>query len=386
VETVPQIIRINKIFVMNRNKFLGIAAGTFVMAGAVNKLIGSNAIENGGSGNGKPIETSLLDPIETEILHLASLAPSGHNAQPWFVKYIKPYHWIICNDKTKWLPAVDPEQRETILSIGAFIQNLEFAANNAGFSCEIHVLATSNQDENIVEVVLIKSRFVNIYNISKIKSRRVVRDNFQNDPLKKEDIKALFNEEKESFHYIPNGTDKYQYLNEQTIAANKVQAYRDPAEKELSEWIRFSKKDGLKYRDGLTTASMGIEGMAGWIVRHFYNKSSVMKTDFREKTIKNTVKQVSQSAGWLVITSKDNKVASLLETGKRMQKMFLKVRDKDIAIHPMSQILEEPDIKMELNNAIGVKEEVQFLLRMGYMKKYPDTVSFRRPVNWFVKT
>ena len=48
---------------------------------------------------------------------------------------------------------------------------------------------------------------------------------------------------------------------------------------------------------------------------------------------------------WLVITSKDNSTNTLLETGKRLQRLWLKVRDKSIAIHPMTQIIEEPDRK-----------------------------------------
>ncbi|MCI3936293.1 hypothetical protein MQX03_03730 [Chryseobacterium aahli] len=36
-----------------------------------------------------------IDIDEKEILILASLAPSGHNTQPWFVKYHEPFHWTI---------------------------------------------------------------------------------------------------------------------------------------------------------------------------------------------------------------------------------------------------------------------------------------------------
>ena len=58
-----------------------------------------------------------FQPDEKEILFLASLAPSGHNTQQWFVRYLAPYHWIVGNDQSKWLPAVDLTQRETILSL-----------------------------------------------------------------------------------------------------------------------------------------------------------------------------------------------------------------------------------------------------------------------------
>ena len=116
---------------------------------------------------------------------------------------------------------------------------------------------------------------------------------------------------------------------------------------------------------------MEIGGASGWVVRNFYDKSSVMKKDFRDKNIDNVIKQVSQSAGWLLITSKDNSVATLLETGKRMQRLFLKVRDKGIAIHPMTQILEESSTRQELNQSIGINDNIQFILRMGYVKNYP---------------
>ena len=130
---------------------------------------------------------------------------------------------------------------------------------------------------------------------------------------------------------------------------------------------------------------MEIEGIPGWVVRNFYNKDIVMKKDFREVGINKIKKQVSESAGWILITSKDNSVATLLETGRRMQRLFLKVREKSIAIHPMTQILEESSTREQLNQAIGISESIQFILRVGYVTNYPEPVSLRRPVDWFVR-
>ena len=86
---------------------------------------------------------------------------------------------------------VDPTQRETMLSIGAFLQNLEYAANNLGYACQFNLLATTNQDENVMEVKLVKSIETSKYDIEKIKHRRTVRSNFLNDALKKEDVAYL---------------------------------------------------------------------------------------------------------------------------------------------------------------------------------------------------
>jgi hypothetical protein len=96
--------------------------------------------------------------------------------------------------------------------------------------------------------------------------------------------------------------------------------------------------------------------------------------------------QVSESAGWILITSKDNSVATLLETGRRMERLLLKIREKNIAIHPMTQILEESSTRQMLNQAIGLSENIQFILRVGYLKDYPPPVSLRRPVDWFVRS
>ncbi len=130
---------------------------------------------------------------------------------------------------------------------------------------------------------------------------------------------------------------------------------------------------------------MEIEGVAGWLVRNFYGRESVMTKDFREKGLDKVKAQVSQSAGWILMTSKDDSVETLLETGRRMQRLFLKARERSIAIHPMTQILEESATLETLNQSIGINENIQFILRTGYLENYPPPVSLRRPVEWFVR-
>ena len=370
---------------MKRRNFLNLAATTVVIAGVTYYLLSDKT--NFVRADNMPRETIKipLKPVEKEILFLASLAPSGHNTQPWFVKYKEPYHWVIGNDKSRWLPGVDPTQRETILSIGAFLQNMEYAANNLGYNCQFNVLAITNQAENIVDVKLTKAIGIIKYDIEQIKYRRTVRSNYLSDVLKKEDSLYLTKEEIDFIHYIPNVSKEHQWLNEQTIEANSIQLYRDAAQTELAEWIRFSSKDAVRHLDGLTLAGMEIEGIPGWYLRNFYGKSDVMKNSFREQSIDKVIKQVSQSAGWLMITSKDNSVATLLETGKRLQRLWLKARGKNIAIHPMTQIIEEAKTNQILNTSMGINDPVQFILRTGYLKNYPNPVSLRRSAETFVK-
>ena len=369
---------------MKRKKFIGITSAIVIAVGTTSYLLSdkSNLVRADIKPKDRP--NSILNPDEKEILILASLAPSGHNTQPWFVQYIEPYHWIIGNDRTKWLPAVDPTQRETMLSIGAFIQNLEYAAGSFGYVCHWNLIATTNQDDRVMEVSLTKEATRNTFDIEKIKTRRTVRSNFLSDNLKKEDLNYLI--DSDFIHYRPAASPESQFISEQTIEANRLQAYRDPAQRELADWIRFSSQDANAHQDGLTTAGMEIEGFSGWVVRNFYGKENVMKPDFRERGIDQIKQEVSESAGWILITSKDNSVATLLETGRRMQRLFLKVRERSIALHPMTQILEEPSTQKQLNSAVGINENIQFILRIGYVKDYPLPVSLRRPIEGIIRT
>lgn len=371
---------------MKRRTFIKYTTGIIVIAGVTYYLMSDTSNFERVNLDDKPTTKIPMETDEAKILVLASLAPSGHNTQPWFVKYREPYLWTICNDKSKWLSGVDPTQRETILSIGAFAQNLEYAANNLGYDCKFDLLALNNQDEEILTVRLSKSSSVPNFEIEKIQNRRTIRSNYLNEILKIEDLNYLLENENDFVYYFPNNSRQHSYLNEQTIEANRSQSYRNAAQTELSNWIRFSNQEVEKYRDGLTPASMEISGVSGWVVRNFYNKKSVMTTDFRNKSIETVIEQVSKSAGWIVITSQDTSVASLLETGKRLERIWLKVRGRNIVIHPMTQILEEEKTRKMINKSLEINENIQFLLRVGYVEKYPEPVTLRRPVDWFVRT
>ena len=142
---------------MHRRNFIGLAVGgTLVASGAAAYLVSdkSNLLRDDLKPEDDPRRRTQQD--ESEIL-LPSLAPSGHNTQPWFVEYVAPYHWIIGNDQHKWLPAVDPQQREPLLSLGAFLQTLELAALAFGYACRWTLLATTNQDARVMEVRLTQS-------------------------------------------------------------------------------------------------------------------------------------------------------------------------------------------------------------------------------------
>ena len=331
----------------------------------------------------KPISAQ-LDQVGGAILYYASLAPSGHNAQPWFVRVVKKDEWIIGLDPQRRLPEVDPDNREALLSLGAFAENLSLAAFTYGYKAEMEIIARNPFEQDIIKVALINTGSID-YPLERLKRRMTVKQGYLPDEIKKEDIRALSEPLKGRLFYFPKGTEHAKCTEEGAIENFRIQVNRDNAQQELVRWVRLSNKDAERYRDGLTVEGMEIRGFKGWFVRNFINPQDFMKPSFRKQSIDLTAKLARQGGGWLVITSEGQTVVDLVDSGRRFERMALMARERKLAIQPMTQYLEEKEGLQQIaaNHAAGVVP--QFLLRVGYLKNYPNPVSLRRPVDWFVK-
>ena len=319
---------------MNRRQFISYSGVAFALVGGIYILNLLTQLKTVGRGNlGDPVEG--IDDDSLEIIYLASLAPSGHNTQPWTVRVLEGNHWIIGTDITRWLSVVDPENREMLLSIGAFLENLIIAANVKGYEVEVQILAKTLKDKDILDIKLHKVNYSRKFDIKKIKLRRTVRNNFLKDDLSREDVRLFTENHKESFFYYARQTKEGNYLARGTLLANQTQTCQNPAQEELARWIRWSNDEIRHYRNGLTPETMEIDGIARWYVKNFYSSQSALDTSFREATIKKIQEQVAVGSGWLLITSRDSSIPELIETGRKLQRLWLEVREKNIAIHPM---------------------------------------------------
>ncbi len=309
------------------------------------------------------------------VLRYASLAPSGHNAQPWTVK-MSDGELLIGTDRSRWLPKVDPQNRELALSIGCFLENLLVCAPNFGLNADYEVPG----GEILVRVGL-KQTPVKSVALDRIATRRTLRTGHKTADLAQEDLSRLFAGFGDGAHYFSATSKEGRYLAEGTIEANRIQADRDDAEAELAHWIRWTNEDGQLHRDGLTPESMELSGVAGWYVRHFMDREAVMGKQFRAQGVDRVREQVGSCGGWIVVTSPDGDLSSLIETGRRTERMWLGARERSIAIHPMTQMLEESAFQRDVAATLGLSGPIQFLLRVGYVDRYPEPVSLRLPVS-----
>lgn len=365
---------------MNRKQFIYYAGAGIVVGGLslINPLgMWGNEI--------KAIEEYTTEYVEgfnqdeVKILNFATRAPSGHNTQPWTIYRIQPYNWVIGTNQSRWLPAVDPENREMLLSIGAFLESIVLAAGALGYEALVEIIARGRRDHKIAEVKLIQSKETK-FSLDKITSRRTIRNSYLSRELTSEDVKQLVDYGKNNILYIPLRSATGKFLAEGTIEANKQQVFREAAQVELAEWIRWSNDDAKRKMDGLTPDTMEISGIASWYVRRFYNRQSVLEHNFRNETVKKIVDQVRNCGGWLIITSPTSKIEDIIASGRLLQRMWLNAKAKMIAIHPMTQMLEEYPFEESVVEELDIRDEIQFILRTGYVSRYPAPVSRRMPV------
>lgn len=79
-----------------------------------------------------------------ELVRLATLAPSGHNTQPWKFR-VGAGSIRIYPDLTRRVSVVDPDNRELWISLGSALENLLVAAAHFGYQSEVtyHLAGTS---------------------------------------------------------------------------------------------------------------------------------------------------------------------------------------------------------------------------------------------------
>lgn len=312
----------------------------------------------------------------SHILYLAALAPSSHNAQPWQVEVPAPGQLIISSRPEHWLRAVDPDNRELLLSMGTFCENLAQAAKIYACHAEFNVLARDGFDEKIVAVSLMDCS-PGIQKEQTLLERRSLRRNLESTPLTNADKKYLL-ERKNETDYYPADSAIGRRLGEIVTASNRSQTGRPAVQAELAEWIRWQESDEERYGTGITPDTMEMTGFIKWYARHFMDKRDVLGQRFQDETNQLIAEQVQHCAGWLVVRSQDASAASILQAGRTLEALWLGAKEQRIAFHPMTQPLEEPGSQDEIRQILG--PNVQFIIRIGYVRDYPAPVSLRLPL------
>lgn len=316
-----------------------------------------------------------------DIIRMASLAPSSHNSQMWKIKILSDKEFLICWDSERKLFSSDPQNREALISIGAFIENFCEGSKKYNYEAQVEVYDKIREDNSVAKIVLRDKSFGNTEKIvANIEERHSIKTPFFNKDLEKNDLDAFLGIDKNIFYYDVDSKEG-QYLKNSVYEAYVKEAHNAQTTEELAQWIRISDKEAKQKKDGMNAEMMGMKGLLKYFYYAITTEKSYKSDFFINSGIKVAKKQAENCSGYIVIKSDSNEVFELINTGRVMEKLLLKANEMKVAVHPMSQMLHEEPWKNEVSDKLSIEGETQMILRVGYVKNYGKPTSLRRDIS-----
>lgn len=349
--------------------FTGVAiAGGYVLSEYTPWLNYDLQVENAWSSlSGSTNSSSQL----REIVRYATLAPNGHNTQPWKFA-IKDNAIEIYPDFTRRLSVVDPNDRELWISLGCALENMLLAAVASGYATNV-----TYPDTNDVIIVNLSKDSPNPSQLfNSIPVRQNTRSEYDGQPVNQVDLDTLQKMQSESgvvLQFLTN-SDSIETALEYVNQGNLIQYANADFINELIEWLRFNKKEALNTRDGLFSRCSGNPEVPRWL-----GKSFVSGTKPQQQADLDA-KKLRSSAGAVVIASESDDKTGWVRTGQVYERLALQMTSLNIKSALLNQPIEVANFRSQFQNAIGLgNANPQLLVRFGYAEALPH--SMRRPVD-----
>lgn len=320
-----------------------------------------------------------LKGVEDEIsniLWLASLAPNSHNTQAWKV-YINTTEKEIevTVDKERALSVVDPNSRELYISLGCYIETMCFAFDASGYKTNV----SEKYVDNYLQIKILYTKVSDTINNEKlglIEKRHTNKGKYLSTKLNSSVLSNVKNNNPD-FLYFENTSVEFEYIKDATYKAielqSKDQAYRD----ELANWMRFSDEEALEKKDGITAEMIGLRGLVKSIYYSTTNHESAKEDKFANQGNTTAKNQLNNCTAFFVITG-NNTPEDLVKVGRTTQSIWLECTKNNIALQPMSALLEISEYSKETQVKLNSKAPVQMILRAGNVKKYGENFKLCR--------
>jgi hypothetical protein len=313
------------------------------------------------------------------LVALASRSPSGHNTQPWSLVRTGERRLLLRSQPSRWLPMVDPTNRELLLSFGALLETIRQAAPANGYRVDLQVLADEAQAADIAQVDLTATAAADSATAAAlIRSRATTRTPFLPIELAASDVDQLLGLDPSALLFVPRQSPAGRWLADATAEAAAQQTWDDRRQSELAEWLRFSRREVRARGDGLTPQALGLPPVAREVWYAAFTRRQALRPWFRRSSIKRAGRQLKGCAGFLLVTSPDRSVGSLLDAGALYQRALLRATDLGVAHHTMSYALEEDPWRGQVDAALQLERPIQFIVRVGQARQLARP-SIRRP-------
>lgn len=357
-----------------RDIFLGGAALAVVGAGAAYAVVRH-------MGSLDDYEASVVDTRATlrqtleigEFLRYATLAPSGHNTQPWKFRATGDRVSIL-PDLLRRTPIVDPDDHHLFVSLGCAAENLALACGARGRPGELSFDPSNGGSVGFN----LKNGSTNPSPLfDAISKRQSSRDDYDGKPVSSADLQALT-----AAASIPGVdlvliTDRRQIerVRDLVIEGNSTQMSDRAFVRELRSWMRFSPRQALRTGDGLFTATSGNPTLPAWLGPTFFDLAFKADTENDKYA-----RQIASSAGIAVFVAQNEDYEHWVLAGRAAQRFALQATALGLKCAFLNQPVEVARLRPALANLIGLpNRRPDLVMRYGYGPILP--YSGRRPVD-----
>lgn len=319
------------------------------------------------------MRVSLKDRADAhELIRYATLAPNGHNAQPWKFRMAEQ-RIVILPDLSRRTPVVDPDDHHLFVSLGCAAENLALASAAQGRPGVAHFGA---QGDGAVMFDFEVGPPARSALFDAIPQRQSTRAGFDGRPASAADLTRLASAAALPGVELILLTDRPRIdaLSDLVVAGNSAQM-ADPAfVKELKSWLRFNPAQALRAGDGLYSVASGNPALPDWLGPLAFDWLSTAQTQNEAYA-----SQIRSSAGIAVFVGERADPAHWVAVGQACQRFALQATALGLKHAFINQPVEVPELQPELARLIGLPgRRPDIVMRFGHGPTLP--FSPRRPI------
>ncbi len=284
----------------------------------------------------------------------AVLAPSSHNTQPWFFR-LAGSAIDLCADRTRALPANDPEDRELAISCGCALMNLRIAASSDGFGVQVRLLPEPDEPDLLARVSLSEQSSASVEEAQLaafIEMRRTYRKRFAPRAVSASALEELIDAaNREGARLVPLLSEEARHQAAGLVAEGDAAQWANSSwRRELAAWMHPRRRS-----DGLTIPPLAVP-LAQLVVRAFDMGGGVGAKD----------RQLAEDAPLLAVLSTDSdRPRDWLLAGQALQRILLLGCKHGLQASFLNQPVQVASLRPKLQELVGAGFP-QMLLRLGY--------------------
>ncbi|MFJ9770589.1 Acg family FMN-binding oxidoreductase [Kitasatospora sp. NPDC101157] len=305
--------------------------------------------------------TLALDATTLEKLVSAAVAaPSIHNSQPWRFRLQPDTSTLeVWADRSRTVPAADPQGRALHISVGTAVLNLRIAARHLGWAPEVRLLPDPGTPDLFATVQLDTPAAAPVRGIGELYEaiwhRHSTRTPFTDKPVPPAVLDELVTtaRSEEALLHLPDHEETARLLH-LTAEAERRNTTDEPQRTESRSWIRTG--DASPY--GIPATALGPQDRSGHLpMRDF---AAIRAAEHQAPAAFEAEPRIA------VLATGHDTPGDWLRAGLALEHVLLAATVHGVRTSLLHQAMEWPYLRWEARDPHQGPGYVQMLIRLGY--------------------